>query len=265
MRIVSQKQADAVFKDKGKVLGESMKQILKKNDTNALKGIQSLSSFMNLNTALNNGSGVISYIIEETRKKYNSRSPMPKIKLRDIIKAFPGFTERKIVEVLDGLEKMEFIEYIEDAGINPRFKKHPDYTYVRLLSIWDRYLKQYQIKTKESDTFIESIGRILWMSILENNGGKSGIRSFKVLIMILENISSDGEISKDDCEKYCCQMGAGRFAQLIASDSQKNSEIKFFVKSDKNKVKINKNTIDCYRKYIIPLYQNLTQEQGLSI
>jgi len=55
----------------------------------------------------------------------------------------------------------------------------------------------------------------------------------------------------------------GRFAQLIAGDNGKAEEIRFFIDVDKEKVKVNENTLYVYHKYIIPISENIIREQGL--
>jgi hypothetical protein len=259
-----QSQGDIIFKVKVMALCEAIKRIMQTNDSKALKGIQGFSSFMLLNTALNNGSGIISYLIKETMKDYEDKKPLRKILLGDIKNAFPGFRKEKTDELLDGLEKFGFISYVFEPGTNPEFQrqKHPAITFIRLTDVWLRYLKEYKRKYK-SDLFIESIGRLLWASILAYNGEASGVRSFKILVIILENVSRKGELSMDDATKYCYKMGCGRFAQLIAGDNGKAEEIRFFIDVDKEKVKVNENTLYVYHKYIIPISENIIREQGL--
>jgi hypothetical protein len=134
-----------------------------------------------------------------------------------------------------------------------------------LTSLWTRYLKQYNAKSKETDLFVESIGRLVWASILANNGDPSGIRSFKVLVIILENVSSKGEISKKDIENFCYQMGDGRFAQLLGSDSQKTEEIRFFVQVGGDKVRVSGDVLECYHKYIIPISEEILNRLGIGL
>lgn len=245
---------DREFKVNMMALGEAVKNIILKNDVNALKGIQTLSSFMALNPSLNNGSGVISYVIRETMKKYDSNNPMPIIAGRKVLDAFPGFSEDKVKEVLEGFENLGFIGYIINPMVAPQFQKEIPYLSIKLTPLWNKYLKEYKRKSKENELFIESIGRIIWASILIKNGGGggAGFRTFRILILILTS-ATNGELSIQEAERLCYQIGEGKFSQLISCDNAKDKEIRFFTYNDGEKFKINPNTLKAYVKYVVPL------------
>ena len=206
----------------------------------------------------------MSYIVP--KKSLGQNFLIDKNILRKILDAFPGFSEHKIIQVLNGFVKEEFAEYVFDAGLNSEYEKnrHPDYTKVRLTYLWSRYLKQLKLKKKENSTYVESIGRLVWASILANNNDPAGIRSFKILIQIITN-APNGVITLDECEKICYRLGVGRFSQFISADNQRTSEIRFFESNDGKKIKINQNTINVYNTYIYSNMQIIGRKLGISI
>jgi hypothetical protein len=268
MKKVSQSYIDKLVKAAIMVLADIVREAMRTNDKKALDGLQPFSAFMELNTAMNNGSAIVGYLVTKTLRDYNPKKTMPKIKVRKILDDFTGLSEHKVIEVLNGLERFGFVYYTFDPNLkNEEFRtlRHPDYTFVVLTDLWKKYLRNYLTKKRETDFFVENIGRIIWSSILANDGEKCGVRSLKVLIQILINVSSIGEISIDDIDKISASTGSGRTAQLFKRDESKNDHIKLIDWNDGKKVKINLNVLWVYNQYIVPRQQAILRKQGLQI
>jgi hypothetical protein len=265
MRKSKVSQANLVFKSHNLVLIQAIKDILNNNDDKALKGVQGLSSALGINVSLNNGSGILAYVVRETMKTYSSKNPYETIKLRKILDSSKGFSEHKILQLLDGLQKYGFINYIIDPKIAPTYQRHPNYLKIQLSNIWGRYLKKYHQKSQQVDLYTESIGRLLWSSILANDGDPSGLASFKLLVLFLQNADLQGELPTQYCEDICNRIGSVRFSQFYSFDSQKTEEIRFFMGDDGENITINPNTIYVYNNYIHKLSNDLMRQQGYSM
>lgn len=254
------------FKSQMKAILPAFKEIMKKNEPNSLKGLQSLAVLMGGNNSLTNGSGVLAQIILDTMKSYDAKKPMPVIRLRKILDAFKGkFSEHRMLEMIKGMEFYGLLKITYEDNLNPLYQMHPDYTKIQLDDIWKRYLTRYKATSKEEVLYTESISRLIWASILAIGDEASGVRTFKVLSIILDNVNSNRELSIDECERYCSQIGVGTFAQLRSKNFQMTEEIRFFDEVGDVKIKLNKNVVAIWNKYIIPISQEIMRKQGISI
>lgn len=257
---------DVFFKSQMKAILPAFKEIMKKNEPNNLKGLQSLAVLMGGNNALTNGSGVLSQIILDTMKFYDAKKPMPILRLRNILDAFKGkFSEHRMLDMIRGMELYGLVKITYEENLNPKYQMHPDYTRIQLNDMWKRYLTRYKVLSKEEVLFTESISRLIWASILASSDEASGVRTFKVLTIILDNANSNRELSIDECERFCYQIGVGTFAQLRSKNFQMTEEIRFFDEVGSDKIKLNKNVVNVWNKYILPMSQEIMRKQGINI
>lgn len=257
---INNSASNLVFRAEIDVMSDAIKKIIRNNDSDSLMGLQSFAITMVNNNSLTNGVGIVSKIVFDTMKTYRDMKPMPKILMRTIMDSFKGrFKHSKMVEIFDGLEQEGFIikSYV---GVSKKDKgTAPDYTFIELTSLWKKYLSSYKQLSRQNMLYTENMGRLIWASILAKRGEPCGIQSFKILIIILHNVSKSGELSIKECEDYCNKIGKGVFAQLYSRNGMFNEDIKFFDFFGSDKVKVNKNTYNVYLKYIVPLSQAVIQ------
>jgi len=136
----------------------------------------------------------------------------------------------------------------------------PQYIYVKLSSIWQSLQAEFQLIGKDDDVYIESIGKLLTLSILAKesminpqslrNGGVScGVTAVIPMMMILQEASINGNlVSREKCEEiYSKTKGIGRFSTIISHDNSRTNNQRIFEKDDGDNIEIKQEAIRAFK------------------
>ena len=247
--------------------GSAYKEAMDKKDVQALQGLTAFDISRRWAVG-NTGSLIMSYLFKETLKTYKLGQNIPWLNYNTIRNELGKrkISENRMDMVIDALEEGGFIEVKEKTVRGLEGNKI--FLSLKLTDTWKYFLTQYKRNKKQTMTFPHILGRQIYLSYLAKHKNElklpTGINSFKILLIILNNATKTGYIDSIEGEKMFHKMGGVvLWHEVGEGDEIKREDIKFFTEDDGVKKKINPKVLKAYNEYLLPNYNRNSRRRGL--
>ena len=270
MKIISKEESEKWFSIFLESMNNAYKDAMKKGDVKAINGLTAMDISEKWAVA-NTGSYFMSWMYKETLKNYSIGGEIPSLSYGKLVHDLRKrkISPARVAMIKEALEQNGFIE----TNIK-KIKSIEGYRTIlrlKLTDIWKPILRSY-IRTKKNTTFPYVLGRQIYLSYLaeQKNSGLSklatGISSFKAFLIVLNNITPEGNFDNEQGERMFENIGGSAIWHSLGEmDSTRMEEIKFFIEDNGKTKKINPNVIWAYNKYLIPNVNKNMNMRGMSL